>query len=77
MGILVLEIKPGSPAAKASLKLNDVILNVNGKSVSTPTDMAKELKRFKSGDAISLGFLRDGKKRLVTVTLNGNHDTET
>jgi len=76
-GILVLEIKPDSPAAKASLKLNDVILNVNGKSVSTPTDMLQELKRFKSGDAISLGFLRDGKKRQVTVTLNGIHDTGT
>lgn len=76
-GILILEIKPDSPAAKASLKLNDVIVNVNGKSVSTPGQMSRELRAFKRGDAISLGFLREGKKRQVTVTLNGKYVTGT
>jgi serine protease Do len=76
-GILILEIKPESPAAKASLKLNDVILDVNGKAVRTPSEMAKELKQFKSGDTVSLGFLRESTKRKVTITLNGKHDAGT
>lgn len=76
-GILVLEIKPNSPAALASLKLNDVIVNVNGEVVSRPADMAKQLSRYKRGDAISLGFLRDGRRRQVTVTLNGKHTVDT
>lgn len=73
-GILILEIKPESPAARASLKLNDVILDVNGKPVRTPLEMSKELKQFKSGDTVSLGFLRESTKRKVTITLNGKHN---
>lgn len=76
-GVLVLEIKPESPAAKASLKLNDVIVDVNGKAVRTPQEMAKELKQFKRGDSVTVGFLRDSTKRRVTVTLNGKQDAGT
>lgn len=76
-GILILEIKPDSPASKASLKLNDVIVAVNGKAVRNPQEMAKELKQFNSGDSVTVGFLRESTKRKVTVTLNGKHDAET
>ncbi|TAH51733.1 MAG: PDZ domain-containing protein [Chloroflexota bacterium] len=76
-GVLVLEIKPDSPAAKASLKLNDVIVDVNGKAVRTPQDMAKELEQFKGGDTVSVGFLRDSTKRKVTVTLNDKQNVGT
>jgi S1-C subfamily serine protease len=70
-GVLILEIKPDSPAAKASLKLNDVIVDINGNRIKSPGEMAKQLKQFRSGDAVSLGFLRQGTRRRVTVTLNG------
>jgi len=71
-GVLVLEIKSDSPAAKASLKLNDVIVDVDGKAVRSPSEMAKQLGDHKSGDTVSVGFLREGTRRKVTVTLNGN-----
>lgn len=76
-GILILEIKPDSPASKASLKLNDVIVDVNGKPVRNPTEMAKQLKQYKRGDSVTLGFLRESTKRKVTITLNGKHDIGT
>ncbi len=71
-GVLVLEIKPDSPASKASLKLNDIILDVNGQAVRNPREMAQELARYRLGDSVSVGFLRASTKRKVTVTLNGN-----
>ncbi|MBI4671104.1 MAG: trypsin-like peptidase domain-containing protein [Chloroflexi bacterium] len=73
-GILILEIKPSSPAARASLKLNDIILDVNGQSVKTPAEMAKKISQFTSRESVSLGFLRQGTRRRVTVTLNGKHE---
>lgn len=76
-GILILEIKPDSPASKASLKLNDVIVDVNGKSVRSPREMANQLKQYKRGDSVTLGFLRESTKRKVTITLNGKHDVGT
>lgn len=76
-GVLILEIKPDSPASKASLKLNDVIVDVNGKPVRNPKEMAKELRQFKGGDTVSVGFLRSSTKRKVTVTLNGKPEAGT
>lgn len=76
-GVLVLEIKPDSPAFKASLRLNDVIVDVNGKVVRNPQEMAKELKQFRGGDTVSVGFLRASTKRKVTVTLNGKTEAGT
>jgi S1-C subfamily serine protease len=73
-GVLILEIKPSSPASKASLRLNDVIIEVNGKHVRSPQELTRELERFNRGDIVSLGFLRDSTKRRVTVTLNGTAD---
>lgn len=70
-GILVLEIKPDSPAEKASLRLNDVIVSVNGKAVRSPGEMAKQMEGLRHGDAVSVGFVREGTQRQVTVTLNG------
>jgi S1-C subfamily serine protease len=55
------------------LKLNDVVVDINGKRVRTPSDMAKQLKNFKTGDAVAVGFLRQGTRRQVTMTLNGKH----
>lgn len=76
-GVLILEIKPESPAAHASLKLNDIILDVNGKPVRNPQDMAKQLKQFRQGDTVTLNFLRSGTRRKVTVTLNGKPNVGT
>lgn len=71
-GILILEIKPSGAAARASLKLNDIILDVDGHMVKTPAEMAKRLGELKADEAIALGFLRQGTRRQVTVRLNGD-----
>lgn len=69
-GVLILEIKPDSPASRASLKLNDVIVDVNGNPVRNPQEMAKELKQIRSGNTVTVGFLRSGTRRQVTVAWN-------
>lgn len=69
-GVLVLEIKPESPAAKASLKLNDVIVDLNGKPVRSPAEMVKRLEPTADGTLV-IGFVREGTRRKVTIPLNG------
>lgn len=71
-GILILEIKPSGPAARASLKLNDIILDVNGQPVKSPAEMSKKIKQFKQNRAVSLGFLRHGTRRQVTLRFDSN-----
>ena len=70
-GILVLEVKPESPAEKASLRLLDIIVEVNGHAVRSPTELAKALNAYHTGDSVSIGFVRQGTRRKVTATLNG------
>lgn len=70
-GILILEIKPTGAAARASLKLNDIVLDVDGYPVKTPAEMAKQLQNARDGTA-SISFLRQGTRRQVTVRLNGD-----
>lgn len=41
---IVIEVKPGSPAARAQLRVGDVILDVNRTTVTTDKDVAKALK---------------------------------
>lgn len=67
----MLDIKPDSPADRASLKLNDIIVDVDDQAVRSPAEMARLLKKHRRGDTVLLGFLRAGTRRRVTVTLNG------
>ena len=68
-GIYVYEVESGSAADKAGLKVEDIIIAVNGQEVLT-TDKLKEIKNnLKPGDVITLTIVRDGREMEVQVTL--------
>lgn len=56
-----------SPAAKAGLKENDVITEVNGKAVQTVKDIKDQLKDLKPGDDVKLQYKRNGATQSATV----------
>jgi len=64
-----LAVIPGSPADKAGLLENDIILAVNGESVTEDANLAKLLARAKPGDTVSLAIYRKGEELAVSVTL--------
>lgn len=70
-GVLVLEIKPESPAEKASLKLLDIIVDVDGRPIRSPTELQRTLNGHHTGESVTIGFLREGTRRRVTAVLNG------
>lgn len=70
-GVLVLQVNPESPAEKASLRLLDVIVDVDGRAVRSPSELARQLNVRHTGEAVAIGFLRDGTRRKVTAVLNG------
>jgi serine protease Do len=68
-GVVVQSVLDGQPAARAGLRRNDVIVELNGESV---TDMQKFRLRVADmpvGSRIQLAVLRDGHRLPVTLTL--------
>ena len=64
-----LAIIPGSPADKAGLEENDIILQVEGVDVITGKPLNVLLADYKPDDTIRLHVLHDGDEKDVDVTL--------
>ncbi|MFL5732099.1 MAG: PDZ domain-containing protein [Chloroflexia bacterium] len=68
-GIVVREVAPGGPAAKAGLRTDDVVLAINGKQIDEQTPLSVLLSPYKAGDTVSLDVERDAKTMKLEVTL--------
>lgn len=64
-----LAIIPGSPADKAGLLENDIILEIDGKKLEDKDSLVKEVSKHNVGDEISLKVLSKGKEKQVKVKL--------
>jgi len=66
-GVLLADVPPASPAAKAGLKPNDVILAIGGAKVKDLRDFATRYKRIAKGDRIELTVWREQTERKVEI----------
>ena len=71
-GALITQIEPQSPADQAGLKLGDVVLAVDGQTLSAEIGLRDLLLDYRPGDRVDLIVLRDADRRLLTVEL-GQH----
>jgi serine protease Do len=68
-GAVVSQVEPDSPAAKAGLKVGDVITRLDGKSVEDAGQLQVEVGQKRPGTKIDLTFMREGKSMQIPVTL--------
>ena len=68
-GVLISTVNEGTPAAKAGLQENDIILEVDGQDVNSVSDLRNTISLSGVGHDAKLLTLRDGRERQVTVTL--------
>ena len=61
-GVQVEGVKENSPAAKAGLQKNDLLLSINGKELKDVDDMKKLKSTLQEGDTWKVVFERSGKK---------------
>ncbi|MEK7067973.1 MAG: potassium transporter TrkG, partial [Patescibacteria group bacterium] len=64
-----LAVIPGSPADKAGLAENDIILEINGVKLTSKNILAKEVGKYKSGEEITLKVWHKGDTQDVKVKL--------
>ena len=68
-GASVQQIVENSPAAEAGLQINDIITHVNGKEITSSSDMVAAVRNAGIGDELKLTVYRMGKTVEVTVTV--------
>lgn len=69
-GYLVTEVVENSPASRAGLQEEDLIVEVDGEVVKSIEDILSYIELFKSpGDTLEFEVLRDGEREDVSVTL--------
>jgi serine protease Do len=68
-GARVLEIYPNTPAAKAQMKFNDVILRVDGKEVLDESHLINMVSLSPIGKSVKVEVWRDGKSVTLKVDL--------
>src|SRR3989442_2716082 len=69
VGLVVTHVSADSPAAKAGLKKNDVLIDLEGQSLVHPAQLRKLVQARKPGDKVKLVFYRGGKKQTESATL--------
>jgi len=68
-GALIAKVLSDSPAAKAGLKENDVVTEINGQRVEGTTQFRRMIREIPPGRTVQLSVWRDGKQQSVTATL--------
>ncbi|MBI2627156.1 MAG: trypsin-like peptidase domain-containing protein [Parcubacteria group bacterium] len=59
-----------SPAEKAGLKENDIIVEVAGKLLEEKSELADLIQEFKVGDELEIKYLRKGEKQATKLKLD-------
>jgi membrane-associated protease RseP (regulator of RpoE activity) len=73
-GALVRHVEEGSPAAKAGLKKDDVILEFQGEKVQSASQLARLVRETPPGRTVSISVGRGGASERLTATLGeGGH----
>ena len=68
-GVKFADVTEGSPAQKAGLKANDVMVEFDGKKIGNLYDFTYALRGKKAGDEVVVKVIRDGQPLEVKVTL--------
>ncbi len=70
VGLVVTYVVTNSPAAKAGLQKNDLLVEFDGQPLVHPMQLRKLVLVRKEGDTVKLMFYRAGKKQTVSATLS-------
>jgi serine protease Do len=71
-GAVVTSVDPGSPAARAGIRVEDILLGINGKDIDNARAAEEILKSsdLRVGDKLPMKIYRKGKTLNVTLTLD-------
>ncbi|HEX7382085.1 MAG TPA: Do family serine endopeptidase [Nevskiaceae bacterium] len=66
-GVIITKVEPDSPAAKAGIKADDVIVSANGQKVTSVLQIRNAVGLLEVGQTVKLGVMQDGALRDIDV----------
>ncbi len=69
-GVLVREVRPGTPAEKAGIKAGDIIYKVDDQQVKTVNQLRERLRSRRDQKTVAIGVVRKGTQVSVNVELD-------
>lgn len=76
-GALVPQVEAGSAADKAGIKAGDVITKIDQYEIKQAHDLPIRVARHRPGDKVRIEIIRDGKVKVIPVTVEAMPDDET
>jgi Tol biopolymer transport system component len=68
-GVLLADVRPGSPADKAGIRGKDRIVSIGGTRIENLYDMSYALQDHKPGDTVDIIVVRGGERKTLRTTL--------
>lgn len=68
-GVFIVEIEPGSAAAKAGLKKGDIIVKFDGARITSSSDLSENMQYYKTGDTATITVKRVIDEEYETVEI--------
>ena len=73
-GVYVESVEAGGPAEKAGLQAGDVITMIGSSIISNRDDITSLSKTYKTGDTVTITYVRDGKVATTELTFASTTD---
>ncbi len=68
-GVVVMRVLPDTPADKAGLKADDIVVEFEGQAVTNRNDFRNKVAMYKPGSKIELVVVREKQRKTIVATL--------
>lgn len=76
-GVYIARVIEGGAAKEAGLQVGDIVTKIGTVSVNNVPELQEQVGRFRPGDKVAVSIKRDGKEKVINMTLknkDGNTD---
>ncbi len=63
----IVEVTPGAPAARAGLQVGDIVTAMNGRKITSSTELTRAVGQSSPGDTLALEVIREGRTQTINV----------
>jgi serine protease Do len=69
-GAVVRQVNDDSPAKEAGLEVNDIVTKIDGKDITSSTDMVAAVRKCSKGDTITVTIYRQGETKDIKIVVD-------